>query len=132
MIFIISIIYTPKNLGYLLNKEPILNIYSKKGGVLTLFDAEYDILGYYKEEKQCNNTMASKWVPYLFLGVRGFYCNLESHSPKNTARSPVMILARAYIEKFKNSPSFSRVYSSKVKAEKVVNPPQKPVANNKV
>ena len=58
--------------------------------------------------------------------------NLEIHRPRATAKMPIAMLAIVYTEKLKSSLFFRKLCFSKAKAENVVNPPQKPVARNKV
>ena len=56
----------------------------------------------------------------------------EAHKPPITARTPTARLAMVYSEKLKNSPFFRKECFSKANAEKVVKPPQKPVARKRV
>lgn len=48
------------------------------------------------------------------------------------ARMPKTMLNRVYIKKLAMSPDFNKEWFSKANVEKVVKPPQKPVASNKV
>lgn len=54
------------------------------------------------------------------------------HRPSETAMTPTMMLAMVYIEKCNSSPARSKECFSKAKVEKVVKPPQNPVASNKI
>ena len=66
------------------------------------------------------------------FNVSCIYNILETHRPIATAITPEMMLAMVYIEKWNSSLALSNECFSKAKVEKVVSPPQNPVANNKI
>jgi len=57
---------------------------------------------------------------------------LEKYIPAKTAKKATIKLAKVYRAKDVKSPLLKRTWFSYANVEKVVNPPQKPVANNRV
>lgn len=62
---------------------------------------------------------------------KGVY-SLVNHKPRAIAIKPTAKLNRVYSVKKRKSPLFIKEWLSNANVEKVVNPPQKPVVNNKV
>ncbi len=60
------------------------------------------------------------------------YNNLTDHNPKAMATIPKTMLDKVYNRKYRSSPELRRECFSKAKAENVVKPPQKPVANTNI
>ena len=56
---------------------------------------------------------------------------MASQSPKTTAKIPTPMLDNIYRAKLRSSPLRNKWCFSKAKAEKVVKPPQKPVAKKR-
>ena len=59
-------------------------------------------------------------------------CYAASHKPRRQKRSPHTTLAIEYPMAVSGAPFWSRLMFSRANAEKVVNPPQKPVASNSI
>ena len=75
-------------------------------------------------------------MEYLELKKRQYtqeiYNILDSQRPSDIAITPAIMLVMVYTEKWNSSPARSNEFFSKAKVEKVVSPPQNPVAKNKI